>query len=37
MLSLPFALRYLLPTWPEVVTQVLGIVYRVHRSIMSDG
>ena len=27
--SLPFALRYLLATRPEVVTQVLGIVYRV--------
>jgi len=26
--SLPFALRYLLATRPEVVTQVLGIVYR---------
>src|SRR5690606_41279367 len=28
VLSLPFALRYLLATRPEVVTQVLGIVYR---------
>lgn len=28
MLSLPFALRYLLAIRPEVVTQVLGIVYR---------
>ena len=28
MLSLPFALRYLLATRPEVITQVLGIVYR---------
>jgi hypothetical protein len=28
MLSLPFALRYLLATRPEVVTQVLGIVNR---------
>jgi hypothetical protein len=28
VLSLPFALRYLLPTQPEVVTQVFGIVYR---------
>ncbi len=28
MLSLPFALRYLLATRPEVVTRVLGIVYR---------
>ena len=27
VLSLPFALRYLLATRPEVVTQVLGIVY----------
>jgi hypothetical protein len=26
VLSLPFALRYLLATRPEVVTQVLGIV-----------
>jgi hypothetical protein len=26
LLSLPFALRYLLATRPEVVTQVLGIV-----------
>ena len=29
VLSLPFALCYLLATRPEVVTQVLGIVYRV--------
>ncbi len=28
VLSLPFALRYLLATRPEVITQVLGIVYR---------
>jgi ribosomal protein S27E len=28
VLSLPFSLRYLLATRPEVVTQVLGIVYR---------
>jgi len=28
VLSLPFALRYLLATRPELVTQVLGIVYR---------
>ena len=28
VLSLPFAFRYLLATRPEVVTQVLGIVYR---------
>lgn len=28
VLSMPFALRYLLATRPEVVTQVLGIVYR---------
>jgi Putative transposase/Transposase zinc-binding domain len=28
VLSLPFALRYLLATRPDVVTQVLGIVYR---------
>src|SRR5690554_3139929 len=28
VLSLPIALRYLLATRPEVVTQVLGIVYR---------
>jgi hypothetical protein len=28
VLSLPFALRYLLATRPEVVTQVLSIVYR---------
>jgi hypothetical protein len=28
VLSLPFALRYLLATRPEVVTQVLGIVWR---------
>ena len=28
VLSLPYALRYLLATRPEVVTQVLGIVYR---------
>ena len=28
VLSLPFALRYLLATRPEVVTKVLGIVYR---------
>jgi hypothetical protein len=28
VLSLPFALRYLLATRPEVVTQVLGIIYR---------
>jgi hypothetical protein len=28
VLSLPFALRYLLATRPGVVTQVLGIVYR---------
>jgi hypothetical protein len=28
VLSLPFALRYLLATRPEVVTRVLGIVYR---------
>jgi hypothetical protein len=28
VLPLPFALRYLLATRPEVVTQVLGIVYR---------
>jgi ribosomal protein S27E len=28
VLSLPFALRYLLATRPEVVTQVLGIVHR---------
>jgi hypothetical protein len=28
VLSLPFALRYLLATRPEVLTQVLGIVYR---------
>jgi hypothetical protein len=28
VLSLPFALRYLLATRPEIVTQVLGIVYR---------
>ena len=28
VLSLPFALRYLLAPRPEVVTQVLGIVYR---------
>jgi hypothetical protein len=26
--SLPFALRYLLATRPEIITQVLGIVYR---------
>ena len=29
VLSLPFALRYLLATRPEVLTRVLGIVYRV--------
>jgi hypothetical protein len=29
VLSLPFALRYLLATRPELVTQVLGIVHRV--------
>ena len=28
MLSLPFALRYLLATRPEVLTRVLGSVYR---------
>jgi hypothetical protein len=28
VLSLPFALRYLLATRPEIITQVLGIVYR---------
>jgi hypothetical protein len=28
VLSLPFALRYLLATRPEVVTQVLGVVYQ---------
>ncbi len=28
VLSLPFALRYLLAKRPEVITQVLGIVYR---------
>ena len=28
VLSLPFALRHLLATRPEVITQVLGIVYR---------
>ena len=28
VLSLPFALRYLLATRPEVITQVLGILYR---------
>src|SRR5690606_14254987 len=28
VLSLPITLRYLLATRPEVVTQVLGIVYR---------
>jgi len=28
VLSLPFALRYLLATRPEVITQVLGVVYR---------
>ena len=28
VLSLPFALRYLLATRPEVITQTLGIVYR---------
>jgi ribosomal protein S27E len=28
VLSLPFALRYLLATRPEVITQVLGIIYR---------
>jgi hypothetical protein len=28
VLSLPFALRYMLATRPQVVTQVLGIVYR---------
>jgi Putative transposase len=28
VLSVPFALRYLLATRPEVLTQVLGIVYR---------
>jgi hypothetical protein len=28
VLSLPYALRFLLATRPEVVTQVLGIVYR---------
>lgn len=28
VLSLPFALRYLLATRPEEVTRVLGIVYR---------
>ena len=28
VLSVPFALRYLLATRPEVITQVLGIVYR---------
>lgn len=27
-LSLPFALRYLLASRPEAITQVLGIVYR---------
>lgn len=29
VLSLPFALRYVLATRPEMVTRVLGIVYRV--------
>lgn len=28
VMSLPFALRYLLATRPEVITQVLGILYR---------
>jgi hypothetical protein len=28
VLSLPYALRYLLATRPEIITQVLGIVYR---------
>ncbi|MBA3564841.1 MAG: transposase zinc-binding domain-containing protein [Gammaproteobacteria bacterium] len=28
VLSLPFALRYLLATRPEMLTRVLGIVYR---------
>lgn len=37
VLSVPFALRYLLATRPEIVTQVLGIVWRAAGALARNG